>query len=858
MEQTLEKEFGLILQGCLSNERPEELLLLWRDRIEAMMDKEDIFFLGIYSGKAYMSYPMNLINDVRMLKIFCYLPLEKKMKKTKYEKNNFSLYQQSHSFDIFNLFDMYTYVNGMAPLSNEERFTILKSFSMEEKRFLLNNLYPDFSESDFSVNESFQFKAFEAFVATDENFQDPPVVYTEKAKWDYLCLNGKQFASRCMITSLIILAGFFRTGFLACFMMIFSNIVFLQFGLFFDKLLFNHMYRKLRSKENVDSCRRTWRRLQTYMLPMPTNKFALSLCVEEIKNKKHIEFKFCPDKYDQTLGYYRLGDVQMDEEIVLRQFPNTGIFFWFSVMSDVKITRRRIKINSYLSVEKFTPEFFLIDFLYAKPYATNTLSRILSLSALFELVKLTLEENFPGSKIFVISNGFDISAPNTHTRVKISAVARYSLDKLGIGNSCNKTPRYKTLKETIHKQIVDRIMLCKNDLEEPGTVKAIVPFDAYHQSMERKVVKENKEPRKVRNGLYYQEVNISEYNLIHSGHKNIRHPTVGWISQFLDFEKRTLDLTKFCERKYEGYMRKRLVPLIEKDFDHFSGGATEPVPEFIYLPGEEIEVEKRVRPTEDFPEYAQDGVIHREIEIFPVCATLGMLTAPTEEKLKKAKKPLDEVGKRKRDKIHKKAMERKNNIPEASKRRWGEVEKTLKKQLLDKYISEPEDVDYVAHTALKLVRRRVQSAGNLYTRVDKRSFNEGLKVARARHKKMGKNLKVYSFEFTISKRSTRLLKEKRAKNRDSDKIMQEMSAIEYITPYGATWVRDKVVEETERFKYFLLRRRLTDYGISWKNSDLSNHNTTTNRFYSNNMNIPHRLRNLMRNIIVIHRNQDQR
>jgi hypothetical protein len=857
MEQTLEKEFGLILQGCLSNERPEELLLLWRDRIESMMDKEDIFFLGIYSGKAYMSYPMNLINDVRMLKIFCHLPLEKKMKKTKYEKNNFSLYQQSHSFDIFNLFDMYTYVNGMPPLSNEERFTILKSFSMEEKRFLLNNLYPDFSESDFSVNESFQFKAFEAFVATDENFQDPPVVYTERAKLDYLCLNGKQFASRSLITSLVILAGSFRAGFLTCFLLVLFNVVFLQFGLIFDKLMFNHMYKKLRSKENVDSCRRTWRRLQTYMLPMPTDKFALSLCVEEIKNKKHIEFKFCPDKYDQTLGYYRLGDVQMDEEIVLKQFPNTGIFFWFSVMSDVKITRRRIKINSYLSVEKFTPEFFLIDFLYAKPYATNTLSRILSLSALFELVKLTLEENFPGSKLYVISNGFDISAPNTHTRVKISAVARYSLDKLGIGNSCNKTPRYKTLKETIHKQIVDRIMLCKKDMEEPGTVKAIVPFESYHQSMELKKVKEFKEPTRVRNDLYYQDVNISEYNLVHSGHKDVRQPTVGWISQFLDFEKRTLDLKKFCDRKYEGYMRKRLVPLIEKDFDHFSGGATEPVPEFIYVKGEEIEVEKRLRPTEDFPEYEKEGFIHRQIEVFPVCATLGMLTTPPEKK-KKSKKPLDEVGKKKREKIHEKAEKRKANIPDASKKRWEKVRDIAKKQLLDKYISEPEDVDYVSKVVLKLVRRRVQSAGNLYTRVNKKSFNENLKVAKARHKKMAKNLKAYSVEFSISKRAIRSLKQAREKHRESDKIQQEMCAVEYITPYGATWVRDNVVEETERFKYFLLRRRLTDYGISWKNSDLSKHNTTKNRLYSNNMDIPYRLRNLMRNIIIIHRNQEKR
>jgi predicted RNase H-like nuclease len=352
-------------------------------------------------------------------------------------------------------------------------------------------------------------------------------------------------------------------------------------------------------------------------------------------------------------------------------------------------------------------------------------------------------------------------------------------------------------------------------------------------------------------------VNISEYNLVHSGHKDVRQPTVGWISQFLDFEKRTLDLKKFCDRKYEGYMRKRLVPLVEKDFDHFSGGATEPVPEFIYVKGEEIEVEKRLRPTEDFPEYEKEGFIHRQIEVFPVCATLGMLTTPPEKK-KKSKKPLDEVGKKKREKIHEKAEKRKANIPEASKKRWGKVRDIAKKQLLDKYISEPEDVDYVSKVVLKLVRRRVQSAGNLYTRVNKKSFNENLKVARARHKKMAKNLKAYSVEFSISKRAIRSLKKERDRHRESDKIQQETCAVEYITPYGATWVRDNVVEETERFKYFLLRRRLTDYGISWKNSDLSRHNTTKNRFYSNNMDIPYRLRNLMRNIIVIHRNQEKR
>jgi hypothetical protein len=849
MEQTLEKEFGLILQGCLSNERPEELLLLWRSRVESMMEKEDIFFLGIYSGKAYMSYPMNLINDVRMLKIFCHLHLEKKIKKSPYETANFSLYQRSHSFDIFNMFDMYTYMNGMAPLTNEERFSILKSFSLEEKRFLLNNLYPDFSESDFSVNESFQFKAFEAFIATDENFEDPPVRYTEKAKLEYLCLNGGKFATRSLVSSLMILAGTFSFGFLCSIILILINVIFLQFGLFFDKLVFDHMFKKLRARENVDSCRRTWRRLQTFMLPMPTDKFALSLCVEEIKNKKHIEFKFCADKYDQTLGYFRLGDVQMDPEIVLRQFPNTGIFFWFSVMSDVKITRRKIKINSYLSVEKFTPEFFLIDFLFSEPYAKNSLSRIMCLSALFELVRVTLEENFPNTKVETIHNGFYIRAPTTHTRVKMSAVARYTLDKLGIGNSCNNTPRYRNLKEEIYKKIVDRIMLCKRDLEAPAVVRAIVPFERQNQWQKRaeKIVETVTDT--VLHPLYHKSLYIPEVFLVQSGHRKVT-PTLGWMSQFLDYEKKTLDVQKFCERKYQHYIEKRFAPLVAKDFEKYSGGSKELITEYITQEVEKVTYKRSREIKDEYPELGVQGCVTRMVEIVPVCETLRKLTTPC---VVEDVGVMKQIGKKRRERNQRKAERRKRRVEQRIQNLRKVNTSKIKRGLVANNVCRMDDLDYVAHVTAKLARRRVRASGLLYTRINKKEFNAKIKVAKARYKRAMKNLDEDANRFRLPKDVIYKMSGLRARSRKDTLYHQEAKLEEYLHPYFTNWTKSSIVEETERFKYFMMRRRLTDYGIPWVKTDFTRyHDTTKNRFRVNNSNLPCRLRNLMRNIMIVH------
>ena len=817
-----------------------------------MMEKEDIFFLGIYSGKAYMSYPMNLINDVRMLKIFCYLELEKKIRKTKYEKANFLLYQNSHSFDIFNMFDMYTYVNGMPPLSNEERYSILRTFSLEEKRFLLNNLYPDFSEHDFSVNESFQFKAFEAFLATDMNFNDPPVVYTEKAKFEYLCLNGKQFAMRWLVSCLLCLAATFKLGFVVSAGTILFNLIFLQFGLFIDKLLFQVMYRNLTRNENVDSCRRIWRRLQTYMMPMPTDKFSLALCVEEIKNKKHIEFKFCSDKYDQILGYYRLGDVQLDSEIKLRQFPNTGIFFWISIFSDVKITRRRIKVNSYLSVEKFTPEFFLIDFRYFKPYTENSISRVMSLEALFELVKITIEEDIPGCKLLTVRQGYEITARNTHQRVKISAVARYVFDNLGIGNSFNLTPRYQNLKDSIYKHVQERIQKCKTDMMCPGVVNAVVPFKKSNQfHIYGHDIPSEPKTIEVLDPNYDREIILKPHVASFIGAKG--KITLGWFTPYLNYETRTLDVDKFPLPKRQ-FLLKRLAPLVKADFNYYSGGTTEPVlsrvlKTVVKEPRKIPEYQKKA--VDDYPEIEKEGYIHRNITVVPVCEIVPCL----KKKVRKEEpgKFMQEVEKRAKERCTKKRSIRLNKISKSILKMRKANMTQIKGELDECGMAAPRNLNYAAKVVERMARARVKASGNLYKRIDKREFNSQIKVVRMQYKRRLREKEAnIPDQMPLSKKHSRAIKEMRKKSLSITLAKQEGVLTEYLDPYIADRDLSNVVEDTERFKYFLLRRRLSDYGLPWRRTDISEtHETTKNRFRVSRFNAPKVLRNLMRNIVVI-------
>jgi uncharacterized membrane protein len=849
MEKQLDDQFDLLFRGCLSNERPAELLLLWRRRIESMMKKEDIFFLGIYNVMAYMSHPMNLINDIRFLKIFCHLPLEKKIKKQPYDKNNFSLYQKVHSFDIFSIFDMYTFLLGMPPLQDEERYSILRGFNTEEKRYLMNNLYPDFSEVDFAIEGSFQFKAFEAFLATDNEFKDPPVIYSEYEKIKYLCQNCKNFMARSLISSLLVTAILSSFGFFPTVLGILINILFLQLGLFVDSFLFSWLYSRTVDRESVESCRRIWKRLHTFMVPLPPGKYvgALTLCVEEIKGKKHIEFKFSEDKYDQSLGQYYLSETQTIDRFLLTQYPNTGLFFWFSILSNVKITRRRIKINSYLSVEKFTPEFFLIDFQYFGPYTLNPLSRTLSLPALFELVKLTLESHFPNSQLTVISNGFLIQAPNTHTRIKISSVARYCLDKLEIGNSCNRTNRYFKLKEEIYNDLAERIAICKRDLESPMEFSAIAAMDSSRQLTRTnwRITKEIVTQVEV-NPRFNEVIDFPSHVWTMLGMGDAS-PTLGWIAPYLDFEKRTLNVQLFDAKK-KGFMRKRILPLVEARFDYYSGGLSEPMQKSVTTVKEVVKKENLgyIRAEEEFPELARRGVIHREITIAPICEIIGKISAPKKVVREKDQLVFESLEKKIENRANKKRG-RLSRRSETVKRVKRENRNKIADKLVSRGMCQEDKAEYVAMTVNKLVEKRVRSAGILYKRINKKSFNDSVKVTKRKFRETQKNT---DREYTLSRKLARVLKKLRNEGRTDSTLNQMLVNHEYIDPYIAHKSGIKL-EADNQFKLFLLKRRLTDYGISWKRTSniLATYDIVKNRPHLNGLEIPNRLRNLMRNVI---------
>jgi hypothetical protein len=585
------------------------------------------------------------------------------------------------------------------------------------------------------------------------------------------------------------------------------------------------------------------------MVPLPPGKYvgALTLCIEEIKGKKHIEFKFGEDKYDQSLGQYYLSEAQTMDHFLLTQYPNTGIFFWFSILSNVKITRRRIKINSYLSIEKFTPEFFLIDFQYFGPYTKNPLSRVLCLSALFELVKLTLEKHFPDSQLTIISNGFRIQAPSTHTRIKISSVARYCLDKLEIGNSCNKTNRYSKLKEEIYKDLTERITICKKDLEAPMEFSAIVAIKSSSQLTRTKwqITKETVTQVEV-NPRFNEVIDFPSHVWTMLGMGNVP-PTLGWIAPFLDFENRTLNVQLFDPKK-KGFMRKRILPLVEARFDYYSGGLSEPM-----QPSKTTvkEIVKKVnlgyvRAEEEFPELARRGVIHREIVIDPVCDMIGRISEPKREVKVKDQLVFETIQRKIENRANKKKI-RQERRAERVKQIREDNEKKLVEELISKEKCSENQVKYVAKTVNKLVEKRVRSAGILYKRVNKKEFNEIVKVNKQRFRE---TQRFTDREYMVSRKLAKKLNKMRNEARTDSALNQASVNQEYIKPYIAHRSGMRL-EAENNFKLFLLKRRLTDYGIAWKRTSniLSTYDITKNRPHLQRLEIPNRLRNLMRNVI---------
>jgi hypothetical protein len=324
-------------------------------------------------------------------------------------------------------------------------------------------------------------------------------------------------------------------------------------------------------------------------------------------------------------------------------------------------------------------------------------------------------------------------------------------------------------------------------------------------------------------------------------------PTLGWIAPYLDFEKRTLNVQLFDAKK-KGFMRKRILPLVEARFDYYSGGFSEPMQQSVTTVKEIVKKENLgyIRAEEEFPELARRGVIHREIKIAPICEIIGKISEP--------KKMVDKKEQLVFESLQKKIEKRSNKKQERLNRRSAEVKQVKSEnvnKIADKLISrgmcQESKAVYVATTVNKLVEKRVRSAGILYKRINKKSFNDSVKVTKRKFRETQKGT---DREYTLSRKLARVLKKLRNEGRTDSTLNQMLVNHEYIDPYIAHKSGVKF-EADNQFKLFLLKRRLTDYGIAWKRTSniLATYDIVKNRPHLNGLEIPNRLRNLMRNVI---------
>jgi hypothetical protein len=853
---TLNQEFEVLATFCVGNDRPLELLQLWRERIESNMRKEDIFDQGIYRADVYTRYPMNLINDLRFLKLYCYFKLEDKLKKVSYDSENLRLYKANHTFEIFNMFDMYTYVKGMKPLLPQEKYTILRSFTLSEKKFILNMLYPSFP-NDFSIAEAFQFKAFEAYLATDDTFVETNLIYSDYEKFKYNIGESKTFYRRLLLSSLItVILGAIITIDVK-YQLIFQlvNLIFFQFGFLIDKMLFYFVLNRRKKTETMNSCRRVWRRLRGFMEPHPSSSaaFALNLCVEDIQDKKHIEYKFHPSKYDHSIGKYYLVDFQAQKSETIKCYVNTGFFFWLFLLSEVKITRRKIRTDSFLTIKHSSPEFYLIDFDYRTPYPLNPLSRIICLQGLFELVKLTLEEHFEGAELKIIKNGFVIKAPNTHTRVKISAISRYVLDHFGITNRGNKTDRYQDLKDMFLEKIATRIEMLRKDIEAPAPLTAKFPF----KINERLRIADIRPVEVITyeylpNPLYTAPTLISEYDFSQMRLKKSHKNTVGWLEPQLDYENRCLKPD--CEILESFWGAVCVGRRIAADFDSYA--AHQEVKKSLVIEHKSIQSKfVGYKPIEEeiYPEMAMQGYVHRKLTLEPVCSIvnrLGLLKNKHSLNWNLFRDMIDVKPKKKKRKM-KKMTKEKNIENTLVKHKQIENREIIKEKL--KEVPKIKSLDHSAKLIESMAVKRVKASGIYYEPCDKGGFERYNKHCKKGYmKRYGHQPRWIRPAYKLNSRLREALKEIRSKGAKNTTLRQAQHLPEYLTPYFAKKSYFPV-SESEKFKQFMICRRLTDYGVAWGKTFkiLSEMNVRRKKLCTSHLGIHHQIRNAMRNCYKI-------
>jgi hypothetical protein len=359
-----------------------------------------------------------------------------------------------------------------------------------------------------------------------------------------------------------------------------------------------------------------------------------------------------------------------------------------------------------------------------------------------------------------------------------------------------------------------------------------------------------------RNSKANDEVDVPRFLMDLMGLHDTK-PTVGWIGPALDFQNRTLNVEYF-PKKHWGILRKRLAPKVKQNFNHYSGGLNEPIKyETVVTKTKSTKVyQGRLTFSEHYPEYAQKPrylgdpprIVHREITIVPVCETLKKLTDP--RKLPKKKKfELDCDLKVEKERSEKK-KKRESKCPDVVHKLRKENMEKFKEALVESENCKEEDSEYVSKVVKNLVDRRVKSAGVLYERLDKIEYNKKVMESKKRFKAIvGLDPDI---KYNVSRKLSSILRAKRAKQRKNLKENQEKNAPNFLAPYVAQ-CSGKILEADNSFKLFLLKRRLTDYGISWKKTDdlIRNFGMLRNRLCVNNQNIPHRLKNLMRNILIM-------
>jgi hypothetical protein len=273
------------------------------------------------------------------------------------------------------------------------------------------------------------------------------------------------------------------------------------------------------------------------MREYPDSFFTPKLCIEKRFNKLHIEFLFKKSKKVCHLGSYLLTDKKQNS-LVLTKYQNVGFNFWLFLLLDMQIKNNQLKHGLVDSPIINSPEIYLIDFQYKLPYTQNKVSRILPLSALIDLIRLTINEEYPEAIINNFKSKFFVSGNiNKHTQVKISAVLQHVCDFYQIATKCNRTTRYYELKTKILKKIKARVELCEKDINNPGKLSAFIPTKPYLKDITvQRITKTKIVKDRIRNPeLDEVRTVISCGDMRKCGMRGQR-PTVEWLKDQIDFQ----------------------------------------------------------------------------------------------------------------------------------------------------------------------------------------------------------------------------------------------------------------------------------------------------------------------------------